>query len=177
MEEFMDDILRMAQGVLRSTPQRWISLAELHPDLFRRKPAPKDWSAYDCVQHLVDTERMVFPARIGHLLRGEDFPAFDPAIRGTKPFDDPKPMDLAREFGRLRWESLSILSRIEAADLNRKARHQELGVVTMGELVHEWAGHDLMHTIQGERAILQPFIEGCGPWKQYFADHLIEKKE
>jgi hypothetical protein len=67
--------------------------------------------------------------------------------------------------------------RIVAADLDRKARHQELGVVTMGDLIHEWAGHDLMHTIQGERAILQPFIEGCGPWKPYFADHLIEKKE
>jgi hypothetical protein len=33
-----------------------------------------------------------------------------------------------------------------------------------------------MHTVQGERAILQPFIEGCGPWKPYFADHVTAKK-
>jgi hypothetical protein len=46
----------------------------------------------------------------------------------------------------------------------------------MGELIHEWAGHDLMHTVQGERAILQPFIEGCGPWMPYFADHAAAPK-
>ena len=24
-------------------------------------------------------------------------------------------------------------------------------MVTLGEMLHEWAGHDLMHTVQGER--------------------------
>jgi hypothetical protein len=49
-------------------------------------------------------------------------------------------------------------------------------MVTLSEMLHEWAGHDLMHTVQGERAILQPFIEGCGPWKPYFADHAAAAK-
>jgi hypothetical protein len=44
-------------------------------------------------------------------------------------------------------------------------------MVTLGELIHQWAGHDLMHTVQGERAILQPFIAGSGPWRGSFADH------
>jgi hypothetical protein len=172
----MEDILRSALGVLRTTPQRWMSLAEIHPELFRRKPAPKEWSALDCLKHVVDTERMVFPQRIGHLLRGEDFPDFSPDRDGAKTVGDLKPAEWAREFSRLRWESLAILSRIEPSDLNRKARHRELGMVTLGELIHEWAGHDLMHTVQAERAILQPFIEGCGPWKPYFADHVIAGK-
>ena len=38
---------------------------------------------------------------------------------------------------------------------------------------NEWSGHDLMHTVQGERAILQPFIDGCGPWRKYFSDHIV----
>jgi DinB superfamily len=171
----MEDILRVAQGVLRSTPQRWMSLAELHPELFRRKPSPGEWSAFDCLKHLADTERGVFPPRIGHLLRGEDFPGFDPDSQGTVTAGDLRPAELAREFARLRWESLALLSRLGPPDLDRKARHAELGVVTLGELIHEWAGHDLMHTVQGERAILQPFIEGCGPWKPYFADHVTAK--
>ena len=172
----MEDILRAAQGILRSTPQRWLALAELHPDLFRRRPAPKEWSAFDCLQHLVDTERGVFPPRIACLLRGEDFPDFDPDRQGTARSADARATELAREFGRLRWENLALLSRLVPADLDRKARHAELGTVTMGELIHEWAGHDLMHTVQGERAILQPFIEGCGPWKPYFADHAAAPK-
>src|SRR5512134_2331206 len=137
----MDDILRMAQGILRATPQRWMTLAELHPDLFRRRPAPKEWSAFDCLQHLVDTERGVFPPRIGCLLRGEDFPDFDPDRQGTARSADARATELAREFGRLRWENLALLSRLVPADLDRKARHAELGKVTMGELIHEWAGH------------------------------------
>ncbi len=80
---------------------------------------------------------------------------------------------MAAEFARLRAGSLALLSKIGEGDLNRTARHQELGMVTLGEMIHEWAGHDLMHTVQGERAILQPFIDGCGPWKRYFSDHAV----
>lgn len=42
-----------------------------------------------------------------------------------------------------------------------------------GEMVNEWAGHDLNHTVQAERAIMQPFVRGCGPWQKYFSDHLV----
>lgn len=30
-----------------------------------------------------------------------------------------------------------------------------------------------MHMVQAERAILQSFIDGCGPWKPYFADQAV----
>ena len=47
----------------------------------------------------------------------------------------------------------------------------------MGEMVHEWAAHDLNHTVQAERAIMQPFIRGCGPWQKYFSDHLVRTEK
>jgi len=167
-------IFRLVLPVLETTPQRWIRLAStLSPELFRRKPAPAEWSAYDCLRHIVDTERSVFPARVGYLLRGEDFPAYDPDAAGKDPDRHPAPVELAGEFARRRSDSLALLSKVGEADLSRAARHQELGVVTLGEMIHEWAGHDLMHTVQGERAILQPFIDGCGPWKRYFSDHAV----
>ena len=170
----MIPLVRLIFPVLETTPQRWIQLAEkLTPELFQRKPAPNDWSAYDCLRHIVDTERSVFPPRVGHLLRGEDFPAFNPDEKGKEPAGNITPIELAGEFARMRAESLVLLSKIGEADLNRSARHQELGMVTLGEMIHEWAGHDLMHTVQGERALLQPFIDGCGPWKRYFSDHAV----
>ena len=43
--------------------------------------------------------------------------------------------------------------------------------MTLEQLLNEWAGHDLMHTVQAERALMQPFIAGSGPWRGYFADH------
>jgi len=170
----MIPLFRLAFPVLETTPQRWIQLASmLPPELFQRKPAPNEWSAYDCLRHIVDTERSVFPARIGYLLRGEDFPAFHPDREEKDPRGSITPVELAGEFDRLRAGSLALLSKVGEADLNRTARHQELGMVTLGEMIHEWAGHDLMHTVQGERAILQPFIDGCGPWKRYFSDHAV----
>ncbi len=173
----MENRIHWIRSVLRTTPQRWISLAEtLPPALLLRAPAPGEWAAADCLRHLVDTERFVFPPRIMHLLRGEDFPGFDPDKEGTNPGGSAPPAELAGEFSRLRKESLILLDSVEPADMKRQARHQDLGIVTMEELIHEWAGHDLMHTVQAERAVLQPFIEGCGPWKPYFSDHAVEKR-
>jgi hypothetical protein len=170
----MIPLVRLVFPVLETTPQRWIQLASmLPPELFQRKPAPKEWSAYDCLRHIVDTERSVFPARVGHLMRGEDFPAYQPEEEGKGPKGDPTPVELAAEFARRRMESLALLSSVGEGDLKRTARHQELGMVTLGEMIQQWAGHDLMHTVQGERALLQPYIEGCGPWKRYFSDHII----
>src|SRR5659263_262380 len=141
----MIPLVRLVFPVLETTPQRWIQLASmLPPELFRRKPAPKEWSAYDCLRHIVDTERSVFPARVVYLLRGEDFPVFHPDEEGKDLGGKITPVDLAAEFARLRAGSLALLSKIGDDDLNRTARHQELGMVTLGEMIHEWAGHDLM---------------------------------
>ncbi len=170
----MGDTIGTVLAVLTSTPQRWVQLAEaIPPELFRRRPAPKEWSAHECLQHLSDTERMVFPARIGYLLRGEDFPAFYPDEEGMKPKGDLSSRDLAKEFTRLRRKSTQILSKVSPDKLKNRARHQELGMVSLEEMINEWAGHDLIHTMQAERAIMQTYIDGCGPWRKYFLDHII----
>jgi hypothetical protein len=44
-------------------------------------------------------------------------------------------------------------------------------------MLSEWAAHDLNHTIQAERALMQPFLLECGPWIAYFKDHLIKEKQ
>ena len=169
----MFDIIRWSREVLRTTPDRWLQLTRTLPDeLLARPPAPGEWSALECLQHLVDTERQVFPARVGHLLAGRDFPAFDPDAQGSTPALQSDPVALAQEFAAMRPRSLALWDKLSESDLDRTARHSELGVVTLRELLNEWAGHDLMHTVQAERALMQPFIEGCGPWREYFTDHI-----
>jgi hypothetical protein len=173
-EEAMIPLVRLVFPVLETTPQRWMQLAErLSPGLFQRKPAPTEWSACDCLLHILDTERSVFPLRVACLLRGEDFPAYHPDKEEKEPKTPPTPVESAGEFARRRAESLKLLTRIGEGDLARTARHQELGMVTLGEMIHQWAGHDLLHTVQGERALLQTFIDGCGPWKRYFSGHIV----
>jgi hypothetical protein len=164
----MEDLLTSVRAVLAATPARWQALADAAPvELLTLAPASGEWSALACLQHLIDTERDVFPVRIEVFLAGRELAAWDPAdSRGSD-----TPAELAASFARLRAASLALLDRVTPADLARETRHAELGMVTLAEMLHEWAGHDLMHTVQAERALLQPFIAGCGPWRPYFRDH------
>ena len=169
----MDRVLESVCALISTTPERWIGMAQALPaDLLALPPAEGEWSAVECLQHLVDTEK-VFQFRVQAFLAGRDFPNFNPDTEGSRPGAQ-TPLALAEEFARLRRESLLMLEKLSPADLQRKARHPELGMVTLSEMVHEWGAHDLNHTVQAERAMMQPFIQGSGPWKKFFADHLVK---
>ena len=168
----MNTVLESVRALIATTPERWIRISQTLPEeLLSRSPAEGEWSAVECLQHLIDTEK-VFQFRVQAFLDGRDFPDFNPDSEGTQKASQ-NPPALAELFERMRRESLSILAKLSPADLERTARHAELGTVTLSEMVHEWAAHDLNHTIQAERALMQPFIQGCGPWQRYFSDHFV----
>lgn len=175
----MSDLVQTVRSVLEITPSRWQALLTfLPPDLLSRQPAPGEWSAVECLGHLVDTEQWVFPVRVQVFLDHKDsFPAFDPDAEGTPPEKGGELAHLGEAFADLRRSSLDLLGRVTDADLSRVARHAELGPVTLAELLNEWAAHDLMHTVQAERALMQPFIQDCGPWQSYFKDHIAVPPE
>jgi hypothetical protein len=167
----MDNPLPQAQAVLSTTAARWQHLAEVLPaDLLSRPAAPGEWAALDCLRHLLDAERLVFPVRLQALLAGQDFVPFDPNREGAKHTTE-TPQQMAAEFARLRAESLVTLAKVTVDDLPRRARHPEFGLVTLVELLHTWPAHDLNHTMQAERALMQPFMLGSGPWRKFFQDH------
>jgi DinB family protein len=167
----MNNLLETVKAVLTTTTTHWSSLTENLPvDLLTRSPLPNEWSAMDCLCHLLDAERWVFPKRVNALLVGENFVGFDPDKQGTH-YTTQDPKQFSKEFAQLRKSSLIELDRVTLNDLSRTARHSELGIVTLEELLYEWAAHDLMHTVQAERAMMQPLILGSGPWRSYFKDH------
>ena len=169
----MDDLLAQVRSILSGTPVRWLDLVQTVPaGLLAQPAAPAQWSAVQCLQHLIDTEGL-FQSRVQAFLAGQDFPGFDPDSQGTTPSPDQTPADLAADFARMRSESLAALAGVQPADLDRRVRHQQLGPVTLREMVNEWAAHDLNHTVQAERALMQPFIRGSGPWQVYFQDHVM----
>jgi hypothetical protein len=170
-----ENLLSTVAGVLQTTPARWIFLTGSLPvELLTRRPAPAEWSALECLVHIIDTEQ-VFSTRMQAFLAGHDFPAFNPDEQGSKPAADPQPAELASHFAQMRQANLAALSAIQPSDLPRTARHAELGPVTLEQMVNEWVAHDLNHTIQAERALIQPFIADCGPWQIYFQDQIVKK--
>jgi hypothetical protein len=174
-DRFMNNLLESAKAILSTTTLRWLSLTENLPiDLLTRTPLQNEWSAMDCLCHLLDAERWIFPVRVQALMVGENFVAFNPDSQGTR-YTTQNPQQLAEEFSRRRKENLIGLDRVTIQDLTRTAQHSELGTVTLAELLNEWAAHDLMHTVQAERALMQPFILGSGPWRSYFKDHDVSE--
>ena len=169
----MNTLVEHVQAVLSTTPERWQRLVSTLPiDLLTRPPVAGEWSALNCLQHLLDAERMVFPVRLHAFLTGQDFVDFDPNQQHAGP-DSQTPEQLAAVFARSRQESLVPLKQVKDDDLGRTAQHPQLGTVALAEMLHTWAAHDLMHTVQSERALMQPFMLGCGPWRPFFRDHEI----
>jgi hypothetical protein len=170
----MDNLLQHVRSVLSITPARWLNLTgSVALEILVRPPSPGEWSAVDCLRHLLDTETYVFPIRVEAFLAARDFEAFDPDAQAALVPAAEQPADLAAEFARQRMSSLAVLARMTPVDLPRTAHHSELGIVSLAEMLHEWAAHDLMHTVQAERAMMQPFIAECGPWRSYFSDHAV----
>jgi hypothetical protein len=168
----MPDILAQVRSMLASTPDRWVALGRIEEAVLTRQPEPGEWSAVQALQHLVDTETGVFRVRLLAIRNGaESFPGFDPDAEGHVDRPQGTVAELAASLVPLRAESLAILDTLTDADLERTSRHVELGTVTMAELLNEWAAHDTMHLVQAERATMQAFIPGSGPWREYFLDH------
>ena len=167
-----DNILKWCKSVAEITPARWFSLVQSVPmELLVMRPAPNEWSAIECLQHMVDVEHISFPTRIKALLAGEPFPGFNPADQPPK---QAPTIALADEFNHLRQQTLVLINQITEADLDKQALHAEYGTVTMRQLLHHIAGHDLNHLVQAERALMQPFINGCGPWVVNYDDHIVK---
>lgn len=165
-----DQILGWSGSILTTTPARWRSLVESAPlDLLLAQPAPGEWCALECLQHLVDTERLSMGVRLRALLDETSFPGFNPGQDGSK---QTPTIGLAAEFEELRQKNLALFGQVSEADLAKEALHAEYGMVTMSQFLHHWAAHDLMHTVQAERALMQPFIQGCGPWLENYTDHI-----
>lgn len=169
----MNTLLEDVQAILSTTPERWLRLvSDLPIDLLTRAPAAGEWSALDCLQHLLDAERVLFPIRFHVFLAGQDLVDFDPHQQHADSASQ-TPEQLAATFAQYRQESLVLLKQVKDDDLGRTSQHPKFGVVTLAELLQTWAAHDLNHTIQAERALMQPFMLGCGPWRAFFRDHEI----
>ncbi len=173
----MNQLYTRLSPVLATTPARWSSLSEALPiALFERIPAPGEWSAIDCLRHLRDVEHDVFQMRERAFRAREEIVPYDPEWKGSPPGESPT--ELAADFALRRASSLALLSEVTAAELDLTAYHPEFDrTIHLGEMLTYWAAHDLMHMVQAERALIQPFAEGSGPWRVMLADHDVTARD
>jgi hypothetical protein len=167
----MTDVLDSVRRILSTTAGRWQGLVESAPEeLLQRPPGPGEWSAADCLNHLLVAERKVLGARLRAILDGRDMTAFDPSAP-REPEPECTPREVVAALAAERARNLDVLGRLTPADLERSSRHPEYGMLALHVILNTWAAHDLQHTVQAEEALMQAFLPGTGPFRVRFAAH------
>jgi hypothetical protein len=74
------------------------------------------------------------------------------------------PDEALARFDAQREKNIELLRGLGAAAGNRKARHRDAGEITLWQMLHEWALHDLGHIRQvAELVRARKYLAGAGP--------------
>lgn len=122
------------------------------------RPEPREWSANECVGHLIEAERRGFAGRIRTILGavrtdGSFEPpileTWDPPAVAAARRDHERPAaELAGEFAVTRADSVVLVKSLTERDLGRSGTHPEVGELRVDELLAEWVHHDRNHIRQ-----------------------------
>jgi DinB superfamily len=119
------------------------------------RPEPGEWSANECVGHLLEAERRGFAGRIRSIL-ADSRPGAPVALVGWDPPAVAEARrdhlrsgaELAAEFEALRAESVDLVRGLRTADLELAGTHPDVGPLRVDELLGEWVHHDRNHIRQ-----------------------------
>ena len=121
------------------------------------RPAPGEWSANECVGHLIEAERRGFAGRVRAILAADrpdipaDLEAWDPPD-GRRGAARPRTASAADLVARVRRAAGGRRRRSSAAcapeDLARVGMHPDVGPLRVDEVIAEWVHHDRNHIRQ-----------------------------
>jgi hypothetical protein len=165
-------VMEEAVAILTSTPATLDALLRTLPDgWIVAHEGGNTWSPFDVVGHLIHGERTDWVPRAKIILEHGEARAFDKFDRFAQfAVSEGRTLSsLLDQFATLRQKSLRELAalRLTAADLERRGRHPELGVVTLRQLLATWVAHDLDHVVQISRVLARQYTDEVGPWRAY----------
>jgi hypothetical protein len=131
----------------------------------RWKPSPDRFSVAEVLAHLSHSEWNCYRMRLDRFL-DEDRPEFEPddAAMYYDRYRDADPEDEFDHFEEQRETNLEFLRMLEASDGERVAVHRTAGEITLNNMLHEWAMHDLGHIRQiAELVRARKHLAGAGP--------------
>jgi len=139
-------------ALLRAAQEHVVTeLSALGDPLAGWKPTPDEWSANECVGHLIEADRRGFAGRIRRILAADGVEEHGWDQRGVAAArrDWERPVgDVVEEFRTVRGESIALVDSLRGGDLGRHAIHDVVGRVTVLDLLHEWVFHDRNHIRQ-----------------------------
>ena len=153
------DLLEATPAILRGL------MAEIGEDDARWKPADDRFSIAEVLSHLSHSEGHCYRARVDRFL-AEDYPEFEPDDAQMY-LDVYRNADPEEDFGHFedqRETNIALLRGLSAETGNRKALHRSAGEITLSQMLHEWALHDIGHIRQiAELVRARKYLAGAGP--------------
>jgi len=144
-----------AASVQEQEPGLWSRLIDQAGAHLRTAPAPGEWSAIECLGHLVDSE-LVTSARYRWILAEDEPPlvGFDQE-RWARVLDHERddPASLLELFTALRRANVALWRRTPPERRTRVGIHAERGPESYELLFRMQAGHGRVHRAQAERAL------------------------
>ena len=163
-------LLMWALDLFASTPATLRALLGTLPEDAVSTPGAEGWSAKDVVAHLISLHGPTLVDRITLLLE-QDEPSIASVDEATvleasglraRPLDD-----LLAQFARNRAEAVSWLRGMSDEQLRRVGIHSVAGRVTVADLIHHKAWHDLLHVEQVCQILAAPLDERRGAMRVF----------
>ena len=152
--------------LLDSTPDILRGLmSELTDEDARWKPAEDRFSVAEVLAHLYHSEGHCYRMRLDRFL-SEERPEFEPddAQMYLDLYRNADPDDAFGRFVEQREKNVEYLRELPASAGDRRAIHKEYGEITLSQMLHEWALHDLGHVRQiAELVRARRYLGGAGP--------------
>jgi len=153
------DLLEATPAVLRGL------MSEISEEDARWKPAEDRFSIAEVLSHLSHSEGYCYRARVD-LFLSEQMPEFEPddAQMHLEVYRNANPEEDFGHFKDQRETNIELLRGLPAEAGNRKALHLAAGEITLSQMLHEWALHDLGHIRQiAELVRARKYLAGAGP--------------
>jgi hypothetical protein len=158
------DLLESTPTILRGL------MAELDETDVRWKPAADRFSIGEVLAHLSHSEGHCYRTRLDRFLSETD-PEFesDDAQDHLELYARTEPEDAFDHFEEQRETNVEMLRSLTVKDGERTARHQKVGPITLAQMLHEWAMHDLGHIRQiAELVRARKYLSGAGPLGSFY---------
>ena len=152
------DLLEATPAILRGL------MSEISDEDARWKPAPDRFSIAEVLAHLSHSEGHCYRARVDRFL-AEEMPEFEPddARMHLELYKNRDPEVDFGHFEDQRETNIELLRGLPADAGSRKAKHHSAGEITLSQMLHEWALHDLGHVRQiAELVRARKYLAGAG---------------
>lgn len=157
-------LLEETPGILRGL------MRELGPEDAAWKPAADRFSVAEVLAHMSHSEGYCYRMRADRFM-SEELPEFEPddAQMYLELYRDANAEDSFDHFEEQREANVEYLRTLPRSAGERRAMHQEAGLITLQQMLHEWAMHDLGHIRQiAELVRARKHLAGAGPLGQSY---------